>query len=1059
MELLLVHLTDIHIRDAEDLDVLCTRTDSIGGAICNHITEPDETEIVFCVTGDLAFSGKNEQYTAVGLILDEIYSIVNKRCPKVGIHAVFVPGNHDCDFDAPEEEVREQLLISPALDISKPLIMKACTAIQKNFYAFGDEWNKKHGAMICNDDKILTVNELNFDLYGVHLKFHCINTSWCSKKHEEKGKMKIATGKMSMTIDFLEKKPDDIVITMMHHDAEWLDWEDKEIWNKYHKKYSDIILVGHDHSVEYTLKENYDKTVNHFVKGNQLYDKFSPTQSGFNIIKLNTNSGRIQECFFTYEWNGTFYKKIIDTGYRLFERNKYIESGIELKEDVWKYLEDLDIDIFKKNRERELKLSDVFGFPTLKEEKNRVTKFFRSMEDFLAYMKENPYISIRGEKEYGKTSLLKQIFKTFFSQKKFPVFLDINKINSADGEILNKIIAKQYEDTYINISADEIMQKAPEDRICIIDNFEEILLGDKSAKRFLKYLTDKFGKVIVSRNPKLDLINPLSFVETNDFIEENFHILFIYPARDTYRERIINKWILLENDDLEENTPAFDAKRREKYAQVEAVMKGNFFNKTPIDLLIVLSYLEQDGEAQIDYSRYSFIYEKHILEKLNAIGEKTTKTIEMYKTLLQSIAYKMFRDKIYGYVQDAYIYSIILEYKENHSGMRIDISKVIEKMVKFRFLENKDDTYRFKYSYMYFYFAGSYIAKKMNPEKRVEVIKEVFDNIDNDLNYNTALFLAYNLSIEYDILPIVSKMSDSLLTEFENFKYENIRSLISEWGGNIEERIERIYTVPENDQIPLLRSQKLQKQEEEVEVEKVEKFTDRHEEFEENSSSSVDEEMKQTNQEVLKVGRLLDYVGNILKNYSGGMENPQREIIIDIMFKSVSKVLGSFCNYSTYTVDKLIEMLEEKIKDGDEETIQAKSDFIQTVKMLISEIWLQFVSANITALAFGLESEDIKENINDYCLKNQTDLVRMTRVEYLIRIAATHLPVSDIKDLYSGKNCLEDISQNIFKNNIYRYLSNYQFDNKDRQAVCSLLEFSIKDILLDEQKLIVASDK
>lgn len=232
-----------------------------------------------------------------------------------------------------------------------------------------------------------------------------------------------------------------------------------------------------------------------------------------------------------------------------------------------------------------------------------------------------------------------------------------------------------------------------------------------------------------------------------------------------------------------------------------------------------------------------------------------------------------------------------------------------------------------------------------------------------------------------------------------------------------------------------------------------------NEESEENNSSGVHEEMKQTNQEVLKVGRLVDYVGNILKNYSGGMENPQREFIIDVMFKSVTKVLGSFCNYSTYTVDKLIDMLEEKIKDGDEETIQAKSDFIQAVKMLISEIWLQFVSANVTALSFGLESEDIKENINDYCLKNQTDLVKMTRVEYLIRIASTHLPVSDIRDLYSGKNCLEEVSQNIFKNNIYRYLSNYQFDNKDRQAICSLLGFNIKNILLDEQKLIVASDK
>ena len=398
MELLLVHLTDIHIRDDEDLDVLSARTDSIGGAICNHITNPSETEVIFCVTGDLVFSGKDDQYAAAGLILDEIYSLINKRYPKVGIHSVFVPGNHDCDFDAPEEEVREPLLISPALDISKPSALKACTAIQKNFYMFGEEWDKKHGAMFCDDDKILTVNELNFDSYGVHLKFHCINTSWCSKKHEEKGKMKITTGKMSMVTDFLEKRPDDIVIIMMHHDAEWLDWDDKEVWNKYHKQYADIILVGHDHFVEYTVKENYDKTVNYFIKGNQLYDKDSPNQSGFNILKLNTNAGGIQECFFTYEWDGTIYKQIIDTGYRLFDRNKYVESGIELKEDVWTYLEDLDIDIFNKNGKRELKLSDVFGFPTLKEERNKVTKFFRSMDDLLTYMKENPYISIRGKK-------------------------------------------------------------------------------------------------------------------------------------------------------------------------------------------------------------------------------------------------------------------------------------------------------------------------------------------------------------------------------------------------------------------------------------------------------------------------------------------------------------------------------------------------------------------------------------------------------------------------------------------------------------------------------------
>ena len=54
----------------------------------------------------------------------------------------------------------------------------------------------------------------------------------------------------------------------------------------------------------------------------------------------------------------------------------------------------------------------------------------------------------------------------------------------------------------------------------------------------------------------------------------------------------------------------------------------------------------------------------------------------------------MFKDKIYGYVQDSYIYTIILEYKEKHSGMKIAISKLIERMVDYRFLENKGDTYR-----------------------------------------------------------------------------------------------------------------------------------------------------------------------------------------------------------------------------------------------------------------------------------------------------------------------------------------------------------------------------
>ena len=267
-------------------------------------------------------------------------------------------------------------------------------------------------------------------------------------------------------------------------------------------------------------------------------------------------------------------------------------------------------------------MSDIFGFPTLREERGKVTKIINDMSTLIEFIEKEKFISIRGDKEYGKTALSKQLFEKFFELKKFPIFLDIGKINTADGEALNRIVADKYLSTYNNVDADAIMQKESTERVCFIDNFEEIKLMDKNAKKFLRYLTNKFGYVIITRNHMLDIINPLNYVEMNDFIQDTFRILFIQPTRRAARERIVNKWIQLSGEE-DVNSVIFDAKRKEKYAQIEAVMKTNYFNKTPIDLLLVLSYLEQDHPTQLDYSRYSYVYDGLILNKLTMISEAT----------------------------------------------------------------------------------------------------------------------------------------------------------------------------------------------------------------------------------------------------------------------------------------------------------------------------------------------------------------------------------------------------------------------------------------------------
>ena len=165
-------------------------------------------------------------------------------------------------------------------------------------------------------------------------------------------------------------------------------------------------------------------------------------------------------------------------------------------------------------------------------------------------------------------------------------------------------------------------------------------------------------------------------------------------------------------------------------------------------------------------------------------------------------------------------------------------------------------------------------------------------------------------------------------------------------------------------------------------------------------NSKKDEEVQKTNSDVLKMGRYIDFMGNILKNYSGKMENETREEAIDFIFISVSRVIGSLCNFSLYIVDKIIQMIEGKINEGDEEEIKLKSEYVETIKTSLAEVLYTFIEANLMAVASSLESDILRENIASYCEMHSSEFVKMARLEYLIRISSTRLPVDEIYRLF-----------------------------------------------------------
>lgn len=1040
MELIIAHLTDIHIRGEGDLDILTQRGEMIGKTICSRITDPSNSLVIYCITGDFSYSGKEEEYIVAELFIETIIEEMKKNYQNIQYQLVFVPGNHDCDFDDPNSGVRTALLNSRSFNIKDNRQLKQCTQIQKNFFSFA----QKMKAITCSPERIITAKEIVLENSDLRLVFHCINSSWCSEKHEQKGKMKFYSDNLP------DKSQNDIVFTLMHHDAKWLDWEDENQWEEYYKKYSDVILVGHDHRMNYTEKKNYDSSTNYHIMGNQLYDTDNPDQSGFNILKINTND--MTERFFSYSWEGNIYKKVISSGYKVFERNQYNHSGIFLNKTTRAYLDTLDIDIKGKNN-KELRLSDVFAFPTLKVEKRKGSFFIRDIESAADFFEENKKIVIKGHKEYGKTALLKRLFRYYFEKNRFPVFINVSQVTSADDEYLNDFIESKYLEFYENIQPEEIALKAPAEKVCFIDDFDNIRLSDRSSKLLLQFLTNKFGIIVITRNLDLNIANPISYVEMNTYLDEKFEMLSIRPIGNSSKDRLVKKWLMLDEENQMIDPIVFEERRRKKYTQIQTVMQNNFFNRTPMELLLILSYLDQDKVVPINYSKYSYIYETLIMAKLGKLSKNNdSSTITIYKTILQQLAYHIFNQGINGFIEEQELIDLISRYKKSYSNSRLKAIDVVQKLTEYQFLENTNDQYCFRYNYMYYYFAANHIANLLAPEEKKQVIDRIFNNLIDDTYYNIALFLLYSMNKEYDMIPIIRELDSGLLTKYSEFSYEDFLNRIKKWRGSIKDEVRRIYTVPKNEEIPEIRQRKYEireeKEAEDVEEEEISKNED---DSNKEEKEVFNDALSRINSEVIEIQRLVDFSGNLLKNYSGELKNESREEIISIMIHSGTKIIGGFCEFSQILVEKVIGLVLEKIQSEEDTDIETETEIIQLIKRMITEIWFGCVRIIITLIGKCLECDIITDNINNYVSEHMDEFTRMIRLEYLLE-TMSRLPVQEIEMMYKGKNKMGLISQNIMKNNIYWYLSNYQYNVRDKQTICSVLGFNIKDVTIEEKK-------
>jgi calcineurin-like phosphoesterase family protein len=129
----ILHLSDIHIKTARD--PILGKAQAI--AACIYSSLPLASHVFIVISGDIAFSGKAEEYALASRFLRDIESAI--RIEKtIPISFVIAPGNHDCDFAACSS-VRTMAIDSidrsdcPAVDDE---IIGQCTKVQLRFSSF-----------------------------------------------------------------------------------------------------------------------------------------------------------------------------------------------------------------------------------------------------------------------------------------------------------------------------------------------------------------------------------------------------------------------------------------------------------------------------------------------------------------------------------------------------------------------------------------------------------------------------------------------------------------------------------------------------------------------------------------------------------------------------------------------------------------------------------------------------------------------------------------------------------------------------------------------------------
>lgn len=309
----IIHLSDLHLREKtryETNNVLKTLTLDIE----KRVREEALDDIYIAITGDLTYSGKQEEFELVR----EFAAILNER---LKIEKIFYcPGNHDLDWDMysiSNSDLMEDLIVEGERGIRKA---------EERFKKSNDLEMLKSGMGHYYDFLRSVGQQYNEYMYSIYttqeqkfkVNFIALNSAYLfSRKYPYYGyignfQIDHATNTANQT-KVLDEESSVFNLTLVHHPFKAIVPSSQEATEAKLKGRSNIILTGHVHSLSTYIDITASLTGSHTNKGHPVvssarcvYDEIDDPQviPGYSIIGIpfeNNKVGPLKMYLFMYD--------------------------------------------------------------------------------------------------------------------------------------------------------------------------------------------------------------------------------------------------------------------------------------------------------------------------------------------------------------------------------------------------------------------------------------------------------------------------------------------------------------------------------------------------------------------------------------------------------------------------------------------------------------------------------------------------------------------------------------------------------------------------------------